>query len=103
MSEVPVTLDLFVEDAGHQLLIEALIRRVARDEAIAIVPRTQSARGGHGRVLVELELSFKLRAQPSDLLVVAIDANCKGWNKGEGRDRGAHSSREVSRHCDRLS
>jgi hypothetical protein len=80
MSE-PLKVDVFAEDAGHARFLEALIPVVATAEQAEVRLITRSARGGHGRVLSELELHFRLQEESGDVLVVAIDANCNGWNK----------------------
>lgn len=78
-------IDAFVEDRAHELLIGSVIRRIAEDVGLAIELRFISAVGGHPRVLNELSLFRKAvenggRRRP-DVLVVAIDGNCKGWTK----------------------
>lgn len=78
-------IDAFVEDRAHELLIGSVIRRLAEDIDLAIDLRFISAVGGHPRVLNELSLFRKAvenggRRRP-DLLVVAVDGNCKGWTK----------------------
>ncbi|MFQ6006797.1 MAG: DUF4276 family protein [Woeseia sp.] len=78
--------DLFVEDQAHEEFLKAMISRIAEEEQKGIRIRVRSARGGHGRVLHELSLYQKsvLKAPSEmtipDLVVVAIDANCKRWN-----------------------
>jgi len=79
-----VTIDAFVEDKAHEQLIGSVIRRLAKEHALSIHLAFFSAKGGHPRVMSELELFRRTidtggRRRP-DILVVAIDANCKGWN-----------------------
>lgn len=72
--------DLFVEDRGHEALLAALLKRLARDEGKQVVVRPRSARGGHGRALSELKLyqrTIRVGGTLPDLLVVCIDSNCK--------------------------
>jgi hypothetical protein len=63
-----------------------MLHRLAREEGKTITVRVRSARGGHGRVLSEFSLYQKsvLKAPADmtmpDLLVIAIDANCKRFN-----------------------
>lgn len=86
---IDVRVDAFVEDRAHEQLIGALIRRLADDCQISIRLNFLTAKGGHPRVLNELTLYRRTvdtsgRARP-DVLVVGIDANCKGWNKVRGQ------------------
>ncbi len=74
---------LFLEDLGHESLIKALVERVAREKRVAIKIKSRSVRGGHGRALAELrqflrDLRRGHQVGIPQLLVVAIDANCKG-------------------------
>ncbi|MCI0487314.1 MAG: DUF4276 family protein [Blastocatellia bacterium] len=73
---------LFVEDFGHEEFLKALLDRLAEEYEmqIEIIPR--SVRGGHGKVIAELQeylrdLEIGNQELP-DLLVVATDGNCKG-------------------------
>jgi hypothetical protein len=82
----PIVIDLFVEDHAHEEFLKAVLHRLAREEGKSILVRVRSARGGHGRVLTEFSLYQKsvLKAPGDmtmpDLLVIAIDANCKRFN-----------------------
>lgn len=75
--------DLFVEDRGHEEFVRPLVERLAHEEETTITLQVRTARGGHGRVLTELELyqslCLKGLVPRSDLLVVAIDGNCKSF------------------------
>lgn len=83
----PVVVDLFVEDHAHEEFLSALVDRIANDAGRVPKIRTRSARGGHGRALAELALYQESvrrgAAEPAvpDVLVVAIDANCKRLNR----------------------
>jgi hypothetical protein len=75
--------DLFAEDQAHEQFMGALIRRLAKEYGKDVEVHMRSARGGHGRAITELnqyQRSFEkypgLLVVP-DVLVVAIDANCK--------------------------
>jgi len=75
--------DLFVEDQAHEQFVSAVVRRLAKDNNVPVEMHARCARGGHGRVISELglyqrgtEQGLGLLARP-DILVVAIDANCK--------------------------
>lgn len=78
------TVDLFVEDRAHEELLKALLTRLGRDEGKQLVVRPRSARGGHGRALLELDLyqrAIVAQGPLPDLLVVCIDGNCERLTK----------------------
>jgi hypothetical protein len=78
---MPKRIAAFGEDFAHKEVVGALIDQVAADESVAVEVDWRSARGGHGRVVVELrEYLRDLRrlANWPDLVVIATDANCKG-------------------------
>jgi hypothetical protein len=75
---------LFCEDRGHEAFVGALVKRLARDLGVP-APRVDPvvARGGHGKVLTELELWQKaVRAgvvpSAADGAVILIDGNGLG-------------------------
>jgi hypothetical protein len=75
---------LFVEDYGHEQYINALIHRILDEKNISHTIVPVNVRGGTGRTLSELKEYFKdvkrnKKTRP-DLIVVAIDSNCKGLN-----------------------
>ena len=76
---------LFGEDRAHQLVVGALLRRLAEEHRVEVSLVWRQAYGGHRRV--KHELNDYLRAlhrnrEPlPDLVVVATDANCKGLNE----------------------
>ena len=81
-----IRIDLFVEDRAHEAFIHAMLLRIANEENRAVNPRIRTSRGGHGQVLSELS-TYLLSVSRGiagmnepDLLVVAIDANCKAFN-----------------------
>ncbi|MBI1208135.1 MAG: hypothetical protein GC191_12725 [Azospirillum sp.] len=78
-----LAIDLFVEDQAHEKFLNSLIRRIAVEASQSVVVRTVSARGGHSRVFSELKRYQALLQRGAlelpDLLVAAIDANCKGF------------------------
>jgi hypothetical protein len=82
-----LTVDLFAEDQAHEEFLKPLIERVARENGRATHIRVRSARGGHGRAISEFKLYQKTILEKSGmgglpaLLVVAIDANCRGLNE----------------------
>lgn len=82
---MPKTIELFVEDFAHQEVIGAIVSRVCeeRGQDCSIVFR--SASRGHGRVVSELEQFArdltKQGAGADCLIVVATDANCRGYNE----------------------
>lgn len=79
----PITVDLFAEDQAHESFIEAVINRLASEEHKVISLRVRRARGGHGRALAEFSAYQRLMIDGvagltrPDLLVIAIDGNCK--------------------------
>ncbi len=76
---------LFVEDFAHQEVIDALIRRLAKEHDVEVRLDWRSAVRGHGQVKQELGRYLRdLRRQGSpfpDLIVAATDANCRGMHK----------------------
>jgi len=81
----PFHVDLFAEDRGHELFLTALVERLAREAGRTVTITVRSARGGHGKALAELKLyqltEIRKRKALPDLLIVAIDGNCKGYAK----------------------
>lgn len=74
---------LFVEDIAHERFLDALVRRISREEEVKSRILTGSGKGGASRAFEELKLfqrAIRNRELP-DLLVVAIDTNCHGWNQ----------------------
>ncbi|TXI49197.1 MAG: DUF4276 family protein [Lysobacter sp.] len=74
----------FGEDYAHQKVVEALIRRVSREEGVDVAIDWRSSRGGYPRVVSELSEYFRdLKKQGNlpDFVVVATDSNCKGLNR----------------------
>lgn len=76
---------LFAEDYAHQLVIDALIRRVANEYRIDVHLNWRSAVGGYGKVITEVNnymRDLERQGDPRpDLIVVATDANCRGLNE----------------------
>lgn len=81
MPESLVRIDLFAEDVGHERFLHALVRRLAREAGATVDVRPRSARGGHGRARSELKLYQQAVTHTPDVLLVAIDANCVGWDE----------------------
>src|SRR5437016_5409138 len=96
-------IDLYCEDSGHEQFARALVNRLARDLSLSFDLRTPSGRGGQGRAVTELKAWQRIvfskhgvgRSLP-DLLVLMIDANCKGWTQVRGALEQAVDSR-ISR------
>lgn len=91
----PIATDLFAEDRAHEDFISALVQRLAQEEGRNLDLRVRWARGGHGRAISELKL-YQLticRGVPGlalpDMVVVAIDANCKRFSAAAEEIRGA--------------
>ena len=76
---------LFVEDFGHETVLNSLLLRFSSQYGIPIDISPRSVRGGHGRVITELRQYIRDirrdREPLPDLLIVATDANCKGFVK----------------------
>jgi hypothetical protein len=77
---------LFLEDLAHEWLVRSLVDRMASETGLSVTCRVFNARGGHGKTLSELEqfltdLHKGVATGAPDIVVVAIDANCKGINK----------------------
>ena len=75
---------LFGEDFAHQQVIGALVERLADECGIDVRLGWRSAVRGHGRVVQEFRRYLQDLARQGtrpDLIVVATDANCRGWNE----------------------
>lgn len=77
---------LYCEDSGHEQFARALLGRVSVELGLRVDIRTASGRGGHGLALAEFRSwqraiagSGGIHFEIPDLLVLMIDANCKGW------------------------
>ncbi len=75
---------LFAEDSSHEQIIGSILRRLADTLRVPINLKCLNATGGHGQVLKALQRFVKdinrYRALIPPLVVVAIDANCTGFN-----------------------
>ena len=72
---------LFVEDNAHRQVLGPLVKRLAKENGLAVRLDWRSATRGHGRVLGELKRYLRDLARHGgrpDLIVVATDANCSG-------------------------
>jgi hypothetical protein len=78
------SIDLFVEDRGHEEFLQALINRLAKKYDVDIETQFSNARGGHGKVMGKLKTYINGLQDDNeilpDLLIVAIDGNCKGFS-----------------------
>ncbi len=76
-----MVVDLFVEDRAHEAFLKPLLTRVADEERKKTRLRVRSATGGHAKAIAEFKLYQRIDAAsgmvPADLVVVAIDSNCK--------------------------
>ncbi len=74
---------LFVEDYGHEAFITSVIQRFAKKQGMAVKIPSLSVRGGHGKAVAELKSYLREFRNEKvgfpDLLVVATDANCRGY------------------------
>ena len=83
----------FGEDEAHRQVVGTLVRRIAQTRGVDVRLDWRNARRGHGAVARELiEYLRDLRRQESgrrpDLIVVATDTNCAGWNERSRELRG---------------
>jgi hypothetical protein len=76
---------LLVEDFGHEVVLTTLLIRLAKIYQVAIECHALSVRGGHGKVVSELKQYLREVERDKrpyhDLLIVATDANCKGFSE----------------------
>jgi hypothetical protein len=77
---------LYCEDSGHEQFARAVLTRISHELGLRIAVRTSSGRGGHGRAMTEFKGWQRTIAGGGgfgfdipDLLILMIDANCKGW------------------------
>ena len=74
--------DLMAEDVGHELVVGALIRRVANDAGVSVAVHPISVRGGYGQTIAALRqyaLAVKRGRRPlPDIVVVSTDADRLG-------------------------
>ncbi len=74
---------LLVEDVAQEKTLSALLHRIAAERGVSVQIQVRTARGGISRVKAQLrELASDLRRERvprPDGVVVAIDANCKGY------------------------
>lgn len=74
---------LFVEDNGHKQFIEALMKPMIERYNLEIEYKFDSTVGRHGAVIIGLkqyirDMKHSKKGVP-DLLIVATDGNCKGF------------------------
>ena len=78
-----IDLHLFAEDVGHEIVVGELIRQISATSGSAVRVHPRSVRGGYGRTIAAVreyarEIDEKSQPMP-DVLVVAADANCRGY------------------------
>ena len=92
---------LFVEDRAHQHVIGALVKRVAADVGIGVRMEWRSAVGGHGKVVQTFKQYLRdidRQGPPApSFVVVATDANCKGYTARSKEIGGEAASVEIVR------
>ena len=83
-----IRIGYFLEDIGHRQFLEALVTRVAqqmRIPSIRVHSDVRNATGGLGKALGELRGFLRdvlrERERPFDVLVIAIDGNCQGYQQ----------------------
>ena len=72
---------LFLEDAGHQRFIDALVRRLADEEGVAVEIDVRNARGGASQLDGQFTRFLRDNAtldQRLDLVVLIRDTDCRG-------------------------
>ena len=77
-------INLFVEDRAHQLVIGTLLRCLAKSEGVEVNLNWRRSRGGFSRVVRDFKEYLEDFGQESsvpDLIVVASDSNCMGYNQ----------------------
>ena len=95
---------LFGEDRAHQLVVGALLRRLAEEHRVEVSLVWRQAYGGHGRMKHELNDYLRaLRQQREplpDLIVAATDAKLQGAECAHPRDCGLRPTNTAgsSRH-----
>ena len=76
---------LFVEDFAHRQVIGALVQRIAGDFNLDVRLDWRNATRGYGQVVREFNTylrAIERQGHPSpDMILLATDANCKGWNQ----------------------
>ena len=74
---------LFVEDFAHRQVIGALVQRIADDFNLDVRLDWRNATRGYGQVVREFNIYLRAIDRqghpPPHLIIVATDANCKGW------------------------
>lgn len=75
----------FGEDSGHEQVISSLLKRLSAEEDVPFTLTWRSATHGHGKVVSELKSLLRdIRKEKGifpELIVVATDANCVGYNR----------------------
>src|SRR3989442_1508810 len=76
---------IFGEDVAHEIVLVALVKRLATEMGVDVRLTVRSSTGGHGTMVNELEqllreLKTGQTALP-DLVVVGRDANCQGYQE----------------------
>lgn len=72
---------LFLEDAGHQRFIDALVRRLADEDGVAVEIDVRNARGGASQLDGQFTRFLRDNAtldKQLDLVVVIRDTDCRG-------------------------
>ncbi len=72
----------FLEDIAHEKFLRALVTRVAGAQGIPseqMVHEVRNAVGGKGKALAEFSQFVREERTSGDILVVAIDANCRRY------------------------
>lgn len=81
-----IRIGYFLEDRAHENFLKALVRRIAEEEGFPESDLAHDVRSGWGgKTIPEFEQFLKEyrsgHAVPFDMLVVAVDGNCRGYNE----------------------
>ncbi|MBF2759546.1 MAG: hypothetical protein ISN28_04670 [Ectothiorhodospiraceae bacterium AqS1] len=83
MSKSFKSISAFGEDKDHETIIGMLIERIAQEMNVGVEIKWRRSSRGYGKVISDLrEYLYDIKSQGTfvDLIVVATDANCKGYN-----------------------
>ena len=94
---------IFVEDTAHEQFLSALIPRLAAEHGIEVHLLWRNTRRGHGAVVRELRQYLRDlelgRDRRPDLVVVATDANCKGYTERRNEVTGLTGKAPIRTIC----
>ncbi|MCL5945860.1 MAG: hypothetical protein M1472_03275 [Planctomycetes bacterium] len=90
---------LFAEDYAHEQIVGSMLRRLALTTGVTINLKCLNDTGGHGHVIQGLKLYIRdikqFQSPRPELIVIAIDANCHGYNGRKKEIEGISGQLEV--------